>query len=407
MEGQLEFRAILFIPKRAPFDLFEPNKKRKNIKLYVKRVFITDDAEELIPDYLNFVKGVVDSEDLPLNISRETLQQNKAMRSIKKALTKKVIEMLVDLQEDKDDYKKFYEIFGKNLKLGCYSETRDRKKIVELLRYYSSKSEDEYTSLKDYVTRMKEGQKGIYYIAGESIEQIKSSPFIEKLVKKDIEVLYMTEPIDEYSIPQIKSYDGKDFINVSKEGLEVDDDEKDEMEKHQELFKEFLEYIKTVLKDDIEKAIISPKLINSPCALSSGEMGWTANMERIMKAQALRDNMMSSYMKAKKIMEINPKHPIIKELFKTFEKDKEDKSLKDMITLLHDSAVLYSGFTLKEPVNFSRRIHNMISIGLGIKNKEEEIEEEIKKDEKKEEKEEKEEKKEEDEFSDDSVEDVD
>merc|ERR1711922_118942 len=368
IEGQLEFRALLFVPRRAPFDLFENKKGKNNIKLYVRRVFIMDNCEEVIPEYLNFVKGIVDSEDLPLNISREMLQQNKILKVIRKNLVKKCMELFDELAEDKENYKKFYEQFSKNLKLGVHEDSTNRKKIADLLRFSTSASGEEQCALKEYVSRMKENQKHIYYTTGENKDQVSNSAFVERVKKRGFEVIYMTEPIDEYVVQQLKEYEGKQLVSVTKEGLELPEDEA-EKKKHEEdkaKFEGLCKIMKDILDKKVEKVVLSNRLVESPCCIVTSQYGWTANMERIMKAQALRDTSTMGYMAAKKHLEINPDHPIVESLRQRAEADKNDKSVKDLVMLLFETSLLSSGFSLEDPMVHAQRIHRMIKLGLGI-----------------------------------------
>merc|ERR1719195_2469077 len=321
-----------------------------------------------MPNYLSFVKGVVDSEDLPLNISRETLQQSKILRVINKNLVKKTLEMFNELTESDEDYKKFYEAFSKSIKLGIHEDNKNRKKLAELLRYYTTTSGTEWTSLKEYVDRMPEKQEQIFYITAESKALAESSPFLESLKKRNYEVLFMTDPIDEHAVQQLKEYDGKKLINVTKEGLDLglDDEEKKTFEEKKTLFEGLCKKMKEILGDKVEEVLVGDQMVDSPASLVTTEFGWSANMQRIMKAQVLRDNQMSSFMVGKKKMEVNPDHAIMLELKKKFSADASDPTVKDLVWLLFETALLTSGFSLEDPTTFGTRIHKLIKLGLSI-----------------------------------------
>jgi len=295
-------------------------------------------------------------------------------------LSKNLLNYSQKIAENKEDFNKFFEAFSKNIKYGIHDDSTNRDKLAEFLRYHSTK-QTELTSLKDYIIRMKEGQEFIYYVCGETKKAVESSPFLEALKSKGYEVLLMSDPMDEYSMQQLKEFEGKKFKNIAKEGLELtkDEEEKKKVEELKKVTEELCKVIKDTLGEKVEKVLPGERLSSSPCVIVTGEFGWTANMERIMKAQALRNSGMGSYMTSKKTLEINPSHPIINELRKKVEKDKNDKTVKDLIWLLFESSLLTSGFSLDEPTTFAARIHRMIKLGLSIDDTEEPVthEEEI------------------------------
>ncbi|KAL8161432.1 hypothetical protein V2J09_012921 [Rumex salicifolius] len=368
-EGEVEFRSVLYIPGMAPLNNEEViNPKTKNIRLYVKRVFISDDFDgELFPRYLSFVKGVVDSNDLPLNVSREILQESRIVRIMRKRLVRKTFDMIQELadNENQEDYKKFWENFGKFLKLGCIEDTGNHKRITPLLRFFSSKSEEEPISLDDYVENMGEKQNAIYYLATDSLKSAKSAPFLEKLLQKDIEVLYLVDPIDEVAIQNLQTYKEKKFVDISKEDLDLgDEDEVKERESKQE-YNLLCDWIKQQLGDKVAKVQVSKRLSSSPCVLVSGKFGWSANMERLMKAQTLGDTSTLEFMRGRRILEINPDHPIIKDLNAACKNSPESGEAQKAVELLYDTALVSSGFTPDSPAELGNKIYDMMTMALG------------------------------------------
>ncbi|KAL5179453.1 Heat shock protein 90-5, chloroplastic [Glycine soja] len=368
-EGEVEFRSILYVPGMGPLNNEEVvNPKTKNIRLYVKRVFISDDFDgELFPRYLSFVRGVVDSDDLPLNVSREILQESRIVRIMRKRLVRKAFDMIQDLaeSENKEDYKKFWENFGRFIKLGCIEDTANHKRITPLLRFYTSKSEEELKSLDDYVENMGENQKAIFYLATDSLKSAKTAPFLEKLVQKDIEVLYLVEPIDEVAIQNLQTYKENKFVDISKEDLELgDEDEVKERENKQE-YNLLCDWIKQQLGDKVAKVQISKRLSSSPCVLVSGKFGWSANMERLMKAQALGDTASLEFMRGRRILEINTDHPIIKDLSAACKNAPDSSEAKRAVDLLYDTALISSGFSPDSPAELGNKIYEMMALALG------------------------------------------
>eukprot|EP00794_Sanderia_malayensis_P005916 gene5916-6602_t len=373
-EGEVTFRSILFVPSTSPSSTFQDYGQRKeNIKLYVRRVFITENFEDMMPKYLAFVKGVVDSDDLPLNVSRETLQQHKLLKVIKKKLVRKVLDMIKKIPDDKYMEKFWKEYSPSNIKLGVIEDHSNRTRLAKLLRFFSSNSADKYTSLADYVGRMKEKQETIYFMAGTSRKEVENSPFVERLLKKGYEVLYLTEPIDEYCIQSLPEFEGKKFQNVAKEGLKIGEETDKLKERKTALEKEYeplLKWLKEeALKDLIEKATISDRLTQSPCALVASSYGWSGNMERIMRSQAYaksKDPSQDFYATQKKTLELNPGHPLVKELLSRVSKDDKDKTAGDLAKVLFETATLRSGYVVKDSLDFAQRIERMLRLSMGV-----------------------------------------
>ncbi|XP_066283423.1 endoplasmin-like isoform X3 [Branchiostoma lanceolatum] len=373
-EGEVTFRSILFVPKTGPRDMFqEYGKKVDYIKLFVRRVFITDDFQDMMPKYLSFVKGMVDSDDLPLNVSRETLQQHKLLKVIKKKLVRKTLDMIKKM--DSEEYlEKFWKEYSTSIKLGVIEDHSNRTRLAKLLRFQSSNSDSdsEVTSLAEYVERMKEKQEAIFFMAGTSRKEAESSPFVERLLKKGYEVLYLTEPVDEYCIQSLPEFDGKKFQNVAKDGLKIDESEKvkEMREEKEKEYETLLTWLKdSALKDQIEKARLSERLTDSPCALVASSYGWSGNMERIMKAQAYarsKDGSQDFYASQKKTLELNPHHPLVQELKNRVDTDQEDQTTKELAQVLYDTAVLRSGFMLHDSADFANRIERMLRLSMNV-----------------------------------------
>lgn len=403
VEGHVDFKGILFIPKQAPFDMFENKKKKISIKLMVRKVFITDECTDLLPEWLSFVKGVVDSDDLPLNISRETLQKSHVIENMKKVIVKKVIELITEMLEgkykegteeelkkkeeeeekekkDEDDeelkseekWKTFYQQYSKNLKLGIHEDSDNREKLASFLRYYSTKSVDDMTSLDDYIDRMKEHQKSIYYISGESRKACETSPFLEALKQKDFEVLFMDQAIDEYCISTLREYKEHKIVCISKDNLELEETDEEKKEREGDAAKcgKLISLVKDILGDKVEAVKLGYRLVSSPCVLTTSEFGWSAQMQRIMKSQALRDDSMTSFMMGKATLEINPRNKIIRALVRKLEDipDSGDaaanEELRSAVTLIYETALISSGFSVEDVSEYSTKVFNMIALGV-------------------------------------------
>ena len=389
-EGDVEFKAILYIPERPPADYYDNYYSRASaLKLYVRRVFISDEFDELLPKYLSFIKGIVDSDTLPLNVSRETLQQHTSLKTIKKKLVRKALDMLRKLAEEGKDaeddgekpegeetdveetkYEKFWKNFGKAIKLGIIEDASNRVRLAKLLRFETSKSDGKLVSLEQYVERMKEGQKSIYYITGESIEALKNSPMLEKLIAKDFEVIYFTDPVDEYTMQNLTEFDDYKFSNASKEDLkfgDADDDEKARFKKTKAAFKPFTAWWKSKLPENVIEGVkVSNLLSTTPCVVVSSKYGWSANMERIMKAQALGDDSRHEYMRGKKTLEVNPRHPMIAALKERSEQDPDSEETAVLAKLMFETAMLESGFTFDKPGEYAGRVFDLLKGNMGV-----------------------------------------
>ncbi|KAF8068330.1 HSP90-5 [Scenedesmus sp. PABB004] len=367
VEGTIEFTSMLFIPGMAPFEQQNWAAKSRSIKLYVRRVFISDEFDEnLMPRYLSFIKGVVDSSDLPLNVSREILQESRIVRVIRKQLIRRSLEMIEALaaKEGGEDYKTFWESFGRNIKVGVIEDTENRERLSKLLRFHSSVSEEGMTGLGDYVGRMKDGQKGIFYMAADSVDVARAAPFVEKLVADGYEVLYLTEAIDEAVVTNLAKFGDVELVDVSKEGLTLDSDDAAKLEEASKELGGLLSFLKESLSDRVEKVTLTSRLLDSPCALVTSKFGWSANMERIMRSQAMGDARAMEYMRGRKILEVNPGHEVVRGIKVLLDEDDKERA-RDLAELLYETSLLTSGFALEAPKDYASKVYTLMKIALG------------------------------------------
>merc|ERR1712205_295430 len=414
-EGEIEFKSILYLPKKAPFDMMDNYwTKNSEVKLFVRRVLVAEKFEELLPRYLNFVRGVVDSDDLPLNVSREQLQQNKIMKVISKKLVRKVLELMKKLakeedsgddeDEEKDDeeekeekeekkdeekkdkkdeestWAKFYKEFNKNLKMGCYEDDSNRSKISKLLRFVSTKSEEKDISLDKYLDRMQESQESIYYMSGDSLEVMKKAPALQVFMKKDIEVLMLSDHLDEPCIQKLADYEGKKFVSIQKADVKLDEteEEKKKFSKLKDMYKPLTDWWKDKLTDytekgamkeagvKIEKVELSKRLTDSPVVVVTSQFGYSAQQEKIMKAQAFQNKDQIGMMSGRKTLEVNANHPVITHLLSKVKEDKEDEAALDTAQVLFQTALIESGYEIADPSALVNRVYRLMSKELGV-----------------------------------------
>merc|ERR1712135_14281 len=382
-EGEIEFKSVLFLPKKAPHDMMDNYwTKRSEVKLYVRRVLVAEKFEELLPRYMNFVRGVVDSDDLPLNVSREQLQQNKIMKVISKKLVRKALELMKKLakeeesddEEEKEDkseestWAKFYKEFNKNLKMGCYEDDSNRSKLSKLLRFKSTKSETSHISLDKYLDRMLESQESIYYMSGDSIDTMKKAPVLQIFKKKDVEVLMFDDHLDEPCIQKLADYEGKKFVSIQKADVKLDetDDEKKKFSKLKDMYKPLTDWWKEKPNDLTEGVAITKRLTDSPVVVVTSQFGYSAQQEKIMKVQAFQNKEQVGMMAGRKTLEINPNHPVVVDLLAKVKADKENVAAMDTAHVLFQTALVESGYEIADASALVTRVYRLMSKELGV-----------------------------------------